>query len=501
MKDKSNKPKRDKGGLKAFLKSRKAKHGAISVAITAIFIAMVIVVNIICGLLVDRFPDIKLDFTSNQAFAIQEDTAEYMSRLENDVTVNVLMSESSFESQSSYFVQAKNLLEKMESSSNGKLTVKYIDLSSSPAFASKYPDIDWSSNASNLVIVESGEQYRALSLDDCFEYDAETAVTYGYYNYTGTKIEQAVVTAVLNVTTIDKAKACFITGNQEQDFAGIKSLLENNAYEVSEVSLATGELDSEAVIAVLFAPTVDLDESAIEKLTSWLDNDGKQGKNLIYVPCADKVDTPNLDDFLKDWGMKVNDGYVFETSPNMLVSNSSPYAFITQYTEKYTDGLKNGSIPVVTSDSHDIIITDTAVAHALLTTSDSAGVYPYDADENWDYNDAIAGEPLNIAAEGVKEGGETASSRVIVFGSYLMFTKDIMKVNSFNNSAYLMNIVNTVCEKQDSGITIESKSLDNKELGITDVTTSGLLTIIFVAVVPIIVIIFGIFVWIRRRNK
>ena len=76
-----------------------------------------------------------------------------------------------------------------------------------------------------------------------------------------------------------------------------------------------------------------------------------------------------------------------------------------------------------------------------------------------------------------------------------------MKVNSFNNSAYLMNIVNTVCEKQDSGITIESKSLDNKELGITDVTTSGLLTIIFVAVVPIIVIIFGIFVWIRRRNK
>ncbi|MBQ1507165.1 MAG: hypothetical protein IIZ36_01920, partial [Ruminococcus sp.] len=108
MKDKSNKPKRDKGGLKAFLKSRKARHGAISVAITAIFIAMVIVVNIICGLLVDRFPDIKLDFTSNQAFAIQEDTAEYMSRLENDVTVNVLMSESSFESQSSYFVQAKN---------------------------------------------------------------------------------------------------------------------------------------------------------------------------------------------------------------------------------------------------------------------------------------------------------------------------------------------------------------------------------------------------------
>ena len=498
---KTNKPKREKGRIRAFLKSRKAKHGVISVAITAVFVAAVIVVNIICGLLVDRFPEIKLDFTSNKAFAIQDDTAEYMNHLDNDVTVNVLMSESTFEAQSSYFVQAKNLLEKMESSSNGKLTVKYVDVSSNPSFASKYPDVDWSSGASNLVIVESGDQYRALGLDDCFEYDAEAAANYGYYNYTGTKIEQAVVTAVLNVTTTDKAKACFITGNQEQDYSGVKTLLENNAYEVSEVSLATGDLDADAVITFLFSPAVDLDESATEKLSAWLNNDGKQGKTLIYIPCADKVETPNLDDFLKEWGMQVNEGYVFETSPNMLVSNSSPYAFVTQYTDYYTDGLKNSSIPVVTSDSHDIIINDTATAHALLTTTNAAGVYPLDADESWNYNDAITGEPLNIAAEGVKDGGETGSSRVIVFGSYMMFTKDVLKVNSFNNSAYLMNIVNTVSDKQDSGITIESKSLDNKELGVTDITTSNLLTIIFIVVVPAIVLIIGIIVWIRRRNK
>lgn len=88
-----------------------------------------------------------------------------------------------------------------------------------------------------------------------------------------------------------------------------------------------------------------------------------------------------------------------------------------------------------------------------------------------------------------------------MFGSYMMFTKDVLKVNSFNNSAYLMNIVNTVSDKQDSGITIESKSLDNKELGVTDITTSNLLTIIFIVVVPAIVLIIGIIVWIRRRNK
>ena len=82
-----------------------------------------------------------------------------------------------------------------------------------------------------------------------------------------------------------------------------------------------------------------------------------------------------------------------------------------------------------------------------------------------------------------------------------LFTFKTSLVNSFNNSAYLMNIVNTVSDKQDSGITIESKSLDNKELGVTDITTSNLLTIIFIVVVPAIVLIIGIIVWIRRRNK
>ena len=35
----------------------------------------------------------------------------------------------------------------------------------------------------------------------------------------------------------------------------------------------------------------------------------------------------------------------------------------------------------------------------------------------------------------------------------------------------------------------------------TDITTSNLLTIIFIVVVPAIVLIIGIIVWIRRRNK
>ena len=46
-----------------------------------------------------------------------------------------------------------------------------------------------------------------------------------------------------------------IKGNNEQDYASLKTLLENNAYQVNEVSLATGDFDSNAKIAIMYAPS------------------------------------------------------------------------------------------------------------------------------------------------------------------------------------------------------------------------------------------------------
>ncbi len=68
-------------------------------AITVLVIVMVIVLNIIIGLLVNRFPDLELDLTSNNSFALQDDTIDYVSHLNNDVTVYILMEKDKFESQ------------------------------------------------------------------------------------------------------------------------------------------------------------------------------------------------------------------------------------------------------------------------------------------------------------------------------------------------------------------------------------------------------------------
>lgn len=498
---KAPKEKKHKNGtLKNFLKSRKARHGTISVAIIAVVIAIVVVLNVIMGILSNKFPDMAIDLTKNNSFALQSDTLDYVTHLKKDVNVHVLMSKSDFEKQGNYFIQSEHLLDKMQSNSKGKLKLDYVDLTKDPTFTSKYSNVDWSSSTGNYVIlVESGDQYKALPLSDCFEYD-ESAVQSSGYNFTGTKVEQAVITAILNVTTENKVVVNMIKGNQEQDYSTIKSLLENNAYSVNEVSLATNGLDSKASIAILFAPSVDLDQSAIDKMSEWLNNDGKYGRSVIYVPTADKVDTPNIDSFLKEWGMQVDSGYVFETDTDYLISSSN-YAFTVNYTDYYKDNLKNSNIPVIVTNAHDIKITDSGMAHGILTTSKSTGVQPYEPDSSWNYKDAIQNKALNVAAEGIKTNSSEKSAHVIVYGSYSMFSSQIMSLNSFNNSAFFMNTINTISDKDDTGITIESKTMDSGELGLTDVTTMNFMLVIFVIIIPIGVLVTGIVLWLRRRNR
>ncbi len=449
-------------GIKAFLKSRKARHGSLAVVLVIAAVALVVVLNIVVGLLVERFPNLKMDLTSNSAYALSDDAEDFMSHLDKDVNMYILSPENDFVGNGEYFVQAKNLLEKMEAASNGKFTVSYIDTTSNPSFTNKYKNIDWSSK-DTMAVMECGDRYQGVKTDDCFTYD-EQYLSAGYYQVNGTTIEQATVTAAMKVTTENQVVVDFITGNQESDYTALKSLISNNAYEVREVSLLTDDLDEDAQFAIIYAPKVDLDAKAVEKLEKWLDNDGKYGRNLIYIPAPENTDTPNAEALIEEWGMKLTDGFVYETSEDHLLSSSDMFVFITDYNEYYTDGLKNKDIPVMVYQTRGIEITDENTSHALLNASDRAGIFPTDADDSFKPEDGITGKKIA------------------------------------NNADFFMSVLNTVSDKSDESVTITGKKLDNTELGVTDVNTTGAMSIIFIGVIPIAILITGIIVWLRRRH-
>lgn len=502
-----------KGGLKAFLKSRKAKRGSIAVAIVAVFICIIVLANFATGLLVERFPNLQFDMTSSQTYGLQDDTVEYLSQLDKDITVYVLTSEKSFKAGlnayqgSEYFTQAYTLLKKMAADS--KLSLKFVNLAKNPTFTAKYSNIDWNSDtSSHLILLDAGDDYTVLSLDDCFTYDSE-ALNYGYYVYTASKIEQAIITGVLDLTTAQKVGVDFITGSGENEdsYTPLKTLLKQNAYSVSEVNLTTAKLREESTIAVLYAPSVDLSEEAAKKLSDWLDNDGDNGRTLIYIPIDLKVETPNIDAILKEYGMKVSDGIGFCTSSDYYIND--PYMFLTDYNADdttYTATLKNSKVSPLVYYTRDVEITDGSKATALLTDSSSVGVIPFDVDTSEFTSDSdlkkyYKAEGITPAAIGSKTNSDSISSHVAVFGSPYMFSEQFLSTTSFNNANYIVNFCNTVTDRGDMGITINSASVDNGELGVTNATTIITFGIIFIAAVPIVVLIIGLIVFIRRRHR
>ena len=491
--------KKENKGFKAFITSRKAKHGSVAIAIVAVGIAIAIILNVICSLLVSKFPALSIDMTSNQVFELQQDTTDYVNHLEKDITINVLSTKDNFISNGSYFVQAEKLLTKIDAMSD-HIKVEYVSLNENPAFSADYPDVDWTMN-NHVFLVTCGNQYRMLDIEECFNYDEETLYYSGSYNFTGSKVEQALVTAMLNVTTENKTVIDFITGYGEVDYTVVKEILEKNAYQVNEVKIATSDLDQEAKIAVIFAPNRDYDYEAVNKLRAWLENEGEYGRSIIYVANIDTMSTPNLDEFLNEWGMKTINGIVYETNPNYLISNNV-YVSLVDYNGVFMDGLKNSSIPCASSSSKGIEITDESIAVPVLTTSDMAGVRPYESaqDANFDYQSAITGKPVNVAVKGTKTNTEDVQSNVVMFGSYEMFGESLMSYNSFNNSAFFMNTVNTLADRDDLGITIEGKSMDNPTLGI-DLAAQNTLMVIFVIILPIATLAAGLVIWLRRRNK
>lgn len=494
-----NKPKK-KSKILAFLKSRNARKGSVAVVLTIIFIAIVFGLNVVAKMLTNNYPVLSHDMTQSNVYELTETSLEYLDNLNRDITIYVLADEKDIESQGTYYTQVNKLLHQFDTNSK-HITLKYVNIMSNPTFVNEYPDINWNAN-SYLLLIEHGDNHIAVAQDDVFTYDEEY-LAYGEYYINGQNLEQAVLTAILNVTVEDKVGVTILTGHGEIENTAINSILMNNAYDVETVNLLNAEIDEKSKFVIINAPEYDIDQKTYDTLVDWLYNDGKYGHTLLYVPnYVQSSETPNIDMLLEEWGMAVSDGLIFETDADYMVNYYEPnHMSIVNYEESdLSSTLKDQNIPVVMLYTMPVELIDTA-AVSLLSSSQNAVVKPLDADENWDYNEE---EPQKLCAAAMSSQGNednTKSSNVIVFGSFEALSQSFFSTTSFNNSQYFINIFNTISHRDDVSVTIEGKNLESAELGLTSMAAPNFLGIIFIAIVPLAVVIVGIVLWILRRHK
>ena len=156
------------------LSSRKFKYGGFATAVTIGFIVLVLVVNIIATLLLDRFP-LSIDLTGGGVYELSSESLEIVNSVDDDINIYVLVEEQAFTDPSSrYSYQVSEVLKKYEQN-NPRIQVSYIDLNSNPTFASQYAD---ESLAAGDIIVESSQRLQKLAYLDLFNVtSADSSVT------------------------------------------------------------------------------------------------------------------------------------------------------------------------------------------------------------------------------------------------------------------------------------------------------------------------------------
>ncbi|MDO4730932.1 MAG: Gldg family protein, partial [Clostridia bacterium] len=348
------------------------------------------------------------------------------------------------------------------------------------------------------IIVRTESDYSVLTAEDLFEGE------YSYYSYgytiTASKAEQAITSAILNLTSEEKIKVEFILGYEEEDYTALKSLLEQNNYEVVETKILTSQLSEDAKISIIYGPLYDYDEQGINKLKEHMEKGKSIGRNIVYIASPDAGETPNLNNFLKDWGMSVGSGNVFETDVNNLFSNSVYYTICGYSQNEYTENLKNTSIPVAVPIAKPItMIEDAEVAsNELLYFSETAGIIPMGAGNDWQPSESDICGPITASCISTKTEADVKSS-VCVVSSTLAFDSGLLLRSSLNNSSYFINLFNSISENENNVI-IESKSVEYDMLKIN--TTQALtIGVILAIIVPIALIVAGIFIWIRRKGR
>lgn len=249
------------------------------------------------------------------------------------------------------------------------------------------------------------------------------------------------------------------------------------------------------------APTADPDQEVLERIDQFLTE--KPGRSLCYFADTTQSQLPRLEGFLKEWGIEVLASSVVETD-NQKIVNANPYFSTTtlesdQFTEKMSDPFVPMTMPFARPLNPAFETNMERSTRVLFSSSDSSSLIPYDLSEeeleNWKPQE-YGPFPMAILSEQTFEDG--GKSQVFGFGSTVSLSGSLMESSSFANSDYYLSLLNVLTEREDV-ISIESKTLGGKELGLNTMQ-AFVIGSIFMIVLPIVVLCGGIYVWLKRRN-
>ncbi len=526
-----------KKSAKKRFNTKKLRFGSMSVAITAVFVVAIVLLNVIVSGLADRYP-LALDLSEDQVYSMTSDSQAVAESIKQELNIVVFADEQLFSNStvgaSSYGVpeydtmllEFHNILKQYSVHSGGNVKCSYIDPNQFPAEFATYQQ-SYEVEAADILLY-TDTQSRTITVEDLFslDYSENDAYTYIFES----KVESILASAVNSLIGGELHTVIALTGHGEDEklISSLKNLYELNGYKFVEHNLSgSEEFNSTAEIMLIAAPQFDYSDEQIKRINKWMKNGENYGRHLmVYTHLS--ASCPNLYEMLEvDYKIHVTDQIILETDLERVYSGSyQANAFHTLSDVPETEFTKNSAstAQVFAPFSRRLVTTLGAkdeesafnvyglnlvnfpnstkiMTIETLSVLENGGNINQETDMHKLSDDSY---PLTSMVAYVSEQYNNTTqknvrSTVVVSGSPRLTYSDNIKQGAFKNEDLLLDIANEMVDAKEM-VRISTKHYSQDSVYFNPRAQLIIGYGVFIIGIPVIIIVICLIVFLRRKN-
>lgn len=482
----------------------KIKHILLKNSITTLLIILILISAFIAlNLWVKSIDLAQIDITENKVYTLTEASKKEIKNIEKDVKIYAYG-----------YSQESSLIDllKQYCKENEKITYEILTEETNK---NKVEEYDLESGYSIVIIEVNGASTLLDSNSEFYSYDYTTGQEVDL-------TEQAITNAILNLTVENKPKAYILKGHgeyAENELSVLNLYLKNEAYESEYINLLNvSAIPEDCNVLLILSPTTDLLENEVNIILDYIN----KGGNIIFSSDTEENGKlyPNFQKVLDIYGLKFENGYVYETNsasaasgyPTIIMPNISAYSEITS--EIYTDGgylLFAYGKKIAKSDEQ--TATELSVEYETLLNSSKDSYYISDVSQNVEKAvESAKKEIVDLAVLATKtintqteDTSDDVKSKIIVIGNGTFISDNIISAISStypmsyigNNKDFMLNSIAYLTERTDN--LVIRKEMNTSTYTPTEAQDKVVKIIIFV--IPLLIILTGIVVWNYRKKK
>ncbi|PKL39506.1 MAG: hypothetical protein CVV41_20935 [Candidatus Riflebacteria bacterium HGW-Riflebacteria-1] len=433
--------------------------------------------------------NVRYDFTQNQLFSLSDMTIQTVRNLKQDVRITAFYPTGSAEAG-----MIKDMLGEYKRHSD-RLSFAIVDPMRDPVTTRAM-----SIGNVGTIVVQCDASRQDVAREALFEIPGPYGPPDAKPKYTG---EQAITSAILNVTSGVKRLITFVKGHgeasisgyQPRDIAGIHELLTRENFDVDEVVLLEQDIDPRTSVLAIVAPQQPFLDDEIEKLRSYIK--GNKGHLLVALDPGrvhEKLERLIFEQF----GVLYNNDIVVD--PRGIQRNYwtvAPTLFEHQITR-----------PIIEKEMLALMFHCRSLT---LEAKEDCRIDPImrTIDDAWakrDLNPNVSVEiefeegrdargPLNMGVV-VEKTGVASGTRALILGDSDFFSNGY--IGALANRDLLINSVNWMVGQYQM-ITIRPRILEMPRIVIDETDAGKIFTLCVIGMPLLIVLLGGIVYMVRRR--